>query len=31
MADAAVVDDTNPEGNEQTCKDGVGNMLDGLY
>ena len=28
MADAAVVDDANPDGNEQTRKDGAGNMLD---
>ena len=28
MTDAAVVDDANPDGNEQTCKDSVGNMLD---
>src|SRR6202048_4100880 len=28
MANAAVVDDANPDGNEQTCKDCVGNMLD---
>ena len=28
MAQAAVVDDPNPDGNEQTCKDRARNMPD---